>query len=304
MSRKKVAIIGRAVDESQVDQPSLFYEYLHKLPGKIDYSAIEYKDIYFDLDNKSTTIRVDDGGVSLSSFDAVLAIGWFNRLRPYEDTVHALAYFLMFHNIPFFNREMLHRSKGKLSQYTIFSLNKLTIPPTIFHHNVDYVTSAAYRKFGFPFILKTTNGSRGSNNYLIQNQKQFDLVVTEAKASGRVYCAQEYIENDGDYRILVMNKKVRYAIYRQANKDTHLNNTSAGGKATIVNPGELSKEIIEMALKAADLLGRDIAGVDIMLSKANNKPYILEVNNMPQLATGAYPEIKMKALQEMFEELL
>lgn len=304
MKQQKIAIIGRSVDEPQVDQPSLYCNYLNKISDKIEYVDIEFDDLFFNLSTKDTKIFVNQSNTDLLLFNAVMGIGWFNRMRPYEDTVHALACYLKYHGKPFLNSEMLHRSKGKLSQYLIFSLHGLPIPTTIFHHDVKVVANLAVKKFGFPFIFKTTNGSRGGNNFLVRNDAELAEAITRAKDSGRVFCAQEYIENDGDYRILVMNGKVRYIIHRQSSSDSHLNNTSAGGRATAIKPDSFDAETISIALQAANLLGREVGGVDIMFSKYDKKPYILEVNNMPQLATGSYVDQKMQALNDMFEEMI
>jgi RimK family alpha-L-glutamate ligase len=304
MDEKKVAIIGFEINHTQSEQPSSYLKYLDAFNGSISYSIFEYNNLFFDLRPDNVMIKTGRDGSDLASYDAVMAIGWFNRLRPYEDTVHSLANYLHHHDVSYFNSEMMHRSKGKLSQYTIFGINKLPIPHTLFHHDIDTLIGWARNEFDYPFILKSTNESRGRNNFLISDDRSYDYAITQAKESAKVYCAQEYIDNDGDFRVLVMNNKVRCIIFRQGSEGSHLNNTSAGGVAKLIDINSYDEEIKSMAIRAANALGRNIGGVDIMLSKKDKNPYILEVNNMPQLSTGAYPEIKMKALNEMFEELL
>ena len=41
-----------------------------------------------------------------------------------------------------------------------------------------------------------------------------------------------------------------------------------------------------IARQAAELTGREIGGVDILVDNVTNQPYLLEVNQTPALATG------------------
>jgi glutathione synthase/RimK-type ligase-like ATP-grasp enzyme len=75
--------------------------------------------------------------------------------------------------------------------------------------------------------------------------------------------------------------------------DSHLNNTSQGGRADLV--GDFPTEALETARKAAVLSGREIAGVDILFDR-QGKHYVLEVNETPAIVSGFMPEAKLKLL--------
>jgi D-alanine-D-alanine ligase-like ATP-grasp enzyme len=67
---------------------------------------------------------------------------------------------------------------------------------------------------------------------------------------------------------------------------------------------DLSEVAIQMSLKAASVLRREIAGVDVMFEDVTNKPYILEVNASPQVGSGAFTEEKLEVYKNFFVQVL
>lgn len=138
--------------------------------------------------------------------------------------------------------------------------------------------------FDFPVILKGSGGDRGTRVFKANNLAELEKLVTDLRKSeteeGRRYMLQEYIENDGDYRVLVLGKKVLGVIKRSAPKNHFLNNYSAGGRVEVA---KLPKEIEDLAVKAAEVCGLWVAGVDVAFRNYDiNKPVIWEVNKGPQ----------------------
>ena len=92
---------------------------------------------------------------------------------------------------------------------------------------------------------------------------------------------QEYIENDGDYRVLVIGDKALGAMKRSSQSQNEFrNNYSAGGKVEVA---QLPEEIYNLAVKAAKSCGISIAGVDVAFrDKEEKRPVVWEVNKGPQ----------------------
>ena len=109
---------------------------------------------------------------------------------------------------------------------------------------------------------------------------------------------QGYVPNDGDYRIIVMGTKVTYVMHRKSMSDSHLNNTSKGGQATTVPVSELPAEVLDQCVRLSRLLKREITGVDMIQHAVSGEFYLLEINNMPQMATGANVNIKLTLLDQ------
>jgi len=140
-------------------------------------------------------------------------------------------------------------------------------------------------KFNFPIILKGSGGDRGTRVFKADNLKQLEKLVRNLRKSetqeGRRYLLQEYIENDGDFRVLVLGEKVLGVMKRaSAKKGEFRNNYSAGGTVVVA---DLPEEVKQLAVKAANVCGLSVAGVDVAFRDFDmKKPVIWEVNKGPQ----------------------
>lgn len=139
--------------------------------------------------------------------------------------------------------------------------------------NRDYLESVI-EKIGLPMIVKENYGSLGKQVYLVNNKSE--LLELENKLIHIPHLFQEFIESSKgkDFRIIVIGGKV-VAYMKRENKHSYLSNLAAGGTSSVV---ELPKEYLEVAVKAANLLGLDYCGVDV-LEGPNGEPIISEVNS-------------------------
>jgi ribosomal protein S6--L-glutamate ligase len=88
---------------------------------------------------------------------------------------------------------------------------------------------------------------------------------------------QKFVESGSkDIRAIVVGDKVSVAMERTGKKDFRAN-ISQGGSGRKV---ELSKEDIDICIKAAKAVNLDFAGVDI-LKDEQGKTYVIEVNGNP-----------------------
>lgn len=139
--------------------------------------------------------------------------------------------------------------------------------------------------FKFPVILKGSGGDRGTRVFKADNLKELEKLVRQLRKSeteeGKRYMLQEFIPNDGDYRVLVLGKKVLGVMKRSSqSKEEFRNNYSAGGKVEVA---DLPEEVKQLAVKAAEVCGLAVAGVDVAFRDYDfKKPVIWEVNKGPQ----------------------
>jgi tetrahydromethanopterin:alpha-L-glutamate ligase len=114
------------------------------------------------------------------------------------------------------------------------------------------------------------------------------LVRTAEELDEPPYYLQEYVPNDRDFRVFVIDGKAVGAICRQSAHLTH--NIHQGGTGT---PIEIDREMQEIAGGAAEAVGADYCGVDLL---AENGSYtVLEVNGTPNWHCMAAPIPKMLA---------
>lgn len=178
------------------------------------------------------------------------------------------------------------RPSMALKAYQMLALKRAGIDvPRSIYGSLQCLRQISKNYFKFPFIIKGSGGDRGTRVYIVHNQKELDSKVSELRSSeideGRRYMSQEYIENDGDYRILVLGSEVLGIMKRSSqDKNEFRNNYSTGGKVEV---SDLPDEIKELAVKAARKCGLLVAGVDVAFRDFDkSKPVIWEVNKGPQ----------------------
>lgn len=192
---------------------------------------------------------------------------------------------------------------SKLYQYAVLSTERLRVPDSIFMLPSQTPQSfVEYKDFlGLPFVLKGIHSSKGDVNNVVRSEEDFILIAQEALMNDVMLVGQKFVHNKGDYRILVFGKRITLVIHRVRKDDsTHLNNTSAGGTATIVPVNDLPPQVRLDSLRAAEVLGRTIAGVDAILDEEKQEWLFLEVNDGPQLATGSFLPEKHEQLAKYF----
>jgi len=200
-------------------------------------------------------------------------------------------------SVPFIDEEVLRRgSQNKITQYVNLYEAKVPIPKTLIAGGSLLLETHHEYGFDFPFIMKDKSGTRGQSNYLVKSHEEMQGIV--ADNPGVTFILQEFIENNGDYRVIVVGDEVKLIIHRLAVEGSHLNNTSQGGSAVIVPNNALPAEVLESCVRASKFYGRNFAGVDIVKSESNNTYYCFEVNRAPQIEHASFEAEKASILAE------
>jgi gamma-F420-2:alpha-L-glutamate ligase len=167
----------------------------------------------------------------------------------------------------------------KLQTLQILSGAALPIPKTIlgkFPVDVNVIE----RELGFPVVVKTLRGTRGDGVLLCANREQFgDLAkLLDGAQSGADFIFQQYIRasHGRDVRVLVVNGRAVAAMERRSTDGSFKSNISLGGVGTAFEP---PPEMAELAVRVANVLGLDVAGVDILFDEHGYR--ICEANSSP-----------------------
>lgn len=125
----------------------------------------------------------------------------------------------------------------------------------------------------FPMIVKENFGSFGKQVYLVRSREQLELLRGELKEKPHLY--QEYIDAEvgQDTRVMVIGDRVVAAMKRRG--ADFRSNIGANGRGEKIN---ISSEMEAAAIKAAQLLKLDTAGVDFLTGK-NGEPVLCEINS-------------------------
>ena len=138
----------------------------------------------------------------------------------------------------------------------------------------------ATRVLGLPMIIKESYGSFGAQVYLVRSLEE--AIKTVDKIGHKDFIMQEFItESCGrDVRVNVVGGKVVSAMERYNDADFR-SNISNGGS---MRKASLSPEAETVAIRAAELIGLDFAGVDVLYG--NDGPIICEVNSNPHFKSS------------------
>ncbi|MEM2843774.1 MAG: RimK family alpha-L-glutamate ligase [Candidatus Bathyarchaeia archaeon] len=149
----------------------------------------------------------------------------------------------------------------------------IPIPKTIVTENPEEAL-LAFKKFK-DIVVKPMFGSRGIGIARISNLDIAERSFRTLRFFKHVIYVQEYIHHGvKDLRAFIIDGKVIAAMYRIAS--TWKTNVSLGAKPV---KAKLSKEAEELAVKAAEALGCEIAGVDLL--ESNKGLIVNEVNSQP-----------------------
>lgn len=129
------------------------------------------------------------------------------------------------------------------------------------------------KKLGYPMVVKEAYGSFGRQVYLCNDREQLKEICGKIKHKPHLF--QQFIaESSGkDIRVFVVGGREVASMLRENDNDFRAN-ISSGGKMTYIKP---PVEYIEVALKAAKIIGLDYCGVDLLIGK--NGPVLCEVNS-------------------------
>lgn len=174
----------------------------------------------------------------------------------------------------------ISRSRDKLRSMQLMSRKGLGLPLTGFAHSPDDTADLLDLVGGPPVVVKLIEGTQGVGVVLAETRKAAESLVEAFRGLKAHFLVQEFIEEAGgaDIRCLVVGGKVVAAMKRQAKEGEFRSNLHRGGSASLVR---LSPAERAAAIKAAKVMGLNVAGVDIL--RSNRGPLIMEVNSSPGL---------------------
>ena len=214
-------------------------------------------------------------GEDLAACDAVLArivpAGSLEQIIFRMDLLHALEE----RGVPVMNSpRAIERTVDKLWTTAILERAGLAVPETVVCERLDEAITA-FRALG-DVIVKPLFGSMGLGMVRVSDEDVAFRVFRALEAIRGVYYIQRAIDHDGrDVRAFVVGGRVIGAIERRASG--WRTNLARGGRAQAVT---LDAEWSTLALRAAEAVGAEYAGVDLLPAR-DGTVYVLEVNGIP-----------------------
>jgi len=181
--------------------------------------------------------------------------------------------------VPVVNRAAaIRQARDKLQTLQILAARGIRFPRTVLARRPGQFEEALERVGGPPVVLKLLQGTQGVGVILAETRAAAASILDSLWGLRQDVLVQEYVaESAGrDVRALVVGGKLVAAMRRQARTGEWRSNIHRGGAGTRV---ELDPAYTHAALVAAEAVGLDVAGVDLL--EGRDGPLVIEVNASP-----------------------
>ncbi len=140
--------------------------------------------------------------------------------------------------------------------------------------NLDFLRQVE-EKLAYPIVVKECFGSFGAQVYLAKNRQELEELTKGLAGVPFFYQKFHEYSSGRDVRLQVVGKQVVAAMYRYSDNGDFRANLTNGGRMEIYEPSEKEKKL---AVKVAQILGLDFAGIDLLFSE-NGADILCEVNS-------------------------
>jgi len=169
----------------------------------------------------------------------------------------------------------IERSVDKYHTLALMEEHGLPVPQTFVTESPDEALRA-FHELGGDVVIKPLFGSRGIGSTRVTDPDVAERLFRAIVFYHGVLYVQRFIQHgDSDIRAFVVGDKV-VAAMRRVMPSGWKTNVSLGAKPVSLN---LTEELEKLAVKAAEVIGCRIAGVDIL--EGPDGPVVIELNSQP-----------------------
>lgn len=197
------------------------------------------------------------------------------------------------------------RCTNKVYLAELLDRHGVTTPKTIVVHRDNAGVIAG--ELGFPCVLKRPDSSFSRGVVKVESQEALETQLSSFFNDSELVVAQEFLPTTFDWRIGILNRKPLYACkYFMAQNHWQIikqdrEGAKRYGKSETI-PVELApRRVVSIALKAANLVGDGLYGVDV--KQSNGKFYVIEVNDNPNLEAGVEDAVLREELYNRIMEV-
>ena len=180
------------------------------------------------------------------------------------------------------------RCTNKVCLAELLARHKIPMPRTIVAHrdNADQLATT----LGFPLILKKPDSAFSQGVVKVEDPQALEIKLKELLEDSDLVVAQEFLPTTFDWRIGVLDRQPLFACkYYMANGHWQIINHAEGarhryGRCETIPVESAPRRAVRVALKAANLIGDGLYGVDV--KESNGQFYVIEVNDNPNVESG------------------
>jgi glutathione synthase/RimK-type ligase-like ATP-grasp enzyme len=203
--------------------------------------------------------------------------------------------------------ESILKCTNKVFLAELMDRHKVPVPRTLIVHrdNRDRIIP----ELGLPVILKQPDSSFSQGVTKVADEAALPGAVAALLEKSDLIIAQEYLPTEYDWRIGVFDRQPIYACrywmakgHWQILKRDGEGVKEAEGGVTTLPVEHAPSAVVRTALKAANLIGDGLYGVD--LKQVGEKVYVIEVNDNPNVDAGFEDRVLKDELYERFMRVM
>ena len=198
------------------------------------------------------------------------------------------------------------RCTNKVYLTELLERHRLPTPKTLIVHRGNREDIS--RQLDFPIVLKQPDSSFSQGVVKADNQTQLKEHLDRLFAKSDLLIAQEFLPTSFDWRVGVFDRQPLYGCrYYMAKKHWQIlkredSGVKTEGKFDTLAVEHMPAPVLRLALKAANLIGDGLYGVD--LKQVGNQLYVIEVNDNPNIDAGVEDKILKGELYERIMRII
>ncbi len=152
-------------------------------------------------------------------------------------------------------------------------------------------------------VYKPTDGWGGVGLTKIDSKETLDMLMPFLNQMDlRFFYVEKFIDYDRtDYRVDIVDGEYIGCYGRKAGGTDWRTNVTSGGSVFLRDPDDA---VIDLALRAAEVTGLEIAGVDIIYDRNKEEYIVLEVNGIPAFATPEQEKMGLDFNDKKIEKIV
>ncbi|MBW8905938.1 MAG: RimK family protein [Betaproteobacteria bacterium] len=179
----------------------------------------------------------------------------------------------------------------------LLTRHHISMPRTVMVHreNIDTIVPT----LGLPVVLKEPGGGFSTGVHKAHTPAELETLARRMLEKSELIIAQAYMPTEYDWRVTVLDRRVLFVCqyfmapgHWQVHKYEH--DAHSEGHTVALSIGEAPRLVVDTALRAANLIGEGLYGVDLKL--IGERCYVIEINDNASIDAGNEDQILNDAL--------
>ncbi|MDT3706395.1 MAG: RimK family protein [Thiobacillus sp.] len=181
------------------------------------------------------------------------------------------------------------RCNNKVYLAELLARHNIPAPRTLMVHqgNLDQIIPG----LGLPCVLKQPDSSGSLGVARLESEPELAAKVGALLQKSELIVAQEWLPTEFDWRVGILDRRPLFVCrYYMAKDHWQIVKREAGrhgyeeGPVQAMAVAEAPEEVVKLALKAANLIGDGLYGVDI--KQVGSRCHVIEINDNPNIDAG------------------